>query len=96
MATSSHVRFGLGKAGAFDRAPGAEEPIQRRLIADDPQRRAPRLPHDATGNQDDAVEEGAKLHTDILSAIAVPVHHQGKPRLDVPGQRRDDHVGPII
>ena len=23
------------------------------------------------------------------------MHHQGKPRLDVPGQRGDDHVGPV-
>ena len=84
-----------GEAGSFDGSPSAQESFQGWLIADDAHRRASGVSHDTTGKQDDVCEEGPKVHTDILSAMVFLMHHQGKPRLDVPGQCGDDHVGPV-
>ena len=95
MTTSAHFLFELRKPGAFDRTPCTEESIQRRPIADDAQRNAPRLPYHATRNQDDAVQERPKLHADVPTTITLPLHHHGKPRLDVPGQGGHDHVSPV-
>ena len=41
------------------------------------------------------LREGAKVHTDIFSAVFDAMHRHGKPRLDVPGQGGDDHVSPV-
>ena len=83
------------EAGSFDGGPGAQESIQGWLIADDAHGRASCVSHDTTGIKDDVCEEGAKVHSDIFSAMVFAMHHQGKPRLDVPGQGGDDHVGPV-
>ena len=89
-----------GEAGSFDGSPSAQESFQGWLIADDAHPRASGVSHDTTtrlsspksGKQDDVCEEGPKVHTDILSAMVFLMHHQGKPRLDVPGQCGDDHA----
>ena len=44
---------------------------------------------------DDVVEEGAKVHTDILSAVFDAMHHHCKPRLEFSCKFGDDHVGPV-
>ena len=84
----------LPKARSFDGVPGTEEPIQRRLIAQDPNHNTSSPPHHATGEQDKTVQEPSKLHPNVGVSILLQVQHHGKPRFDVPGQRGHNHIGP--
>ena len=47
----------VSKHDAFDGSPGAEEPIQGRLVADQAHGDAARPPHDTAGDEDEAVDE---------------------------------------
>ena len=47
------VALVLSKSGAFNDTPGAEEAIERRLIADDAHGGASCVSHDTTGKKDD-------------------------------------------
>src|SRR5690606_33492081 len=87
--------FELRESHPLDGMPRAEEAIERRLIADEPKGDAARPAAHATRNQDDAVQEAPKLHGDVEAPIDLTMHHQREPRLEIPRQRGDDHVGPV-
>ena len=41
------------------------------------------------------MKEAPKLHAYVLLPVALAVHQHRHPRLDVPGKRWHDHVGPV-
>lgn len=85
----------LCKAGSFDGVPRTEEPIQRRLIAQDPNHNTWSLPHHATGDQNEAVHEPSKFHPNVGVSILLQVQHHGQPRFEVPSQSDHNHIGPV-
>ncbi len=73
----------------------AEEPVQPRVTADEPQRDPSGAAAHAARDQDDAGQEAPELHGDVLTPLRIAVHHQGKPQLDAPVGRGDHHVHPV-
>src|SRR5512146_3353808 len=93
--TVSGCRCGSAEAGAFGGGPDGQEPVNGGGVADQSDGDAPGPADDHGGGQDDRGEEAAELHPEVGAPVALAVHHQREPGLDVPGQGRADHVGPV-
>ena len=65
LPASDAAGIGLSETDPFDRLPGAEQPIDSGLIADEPDNNAASPSNDPTGDEDDAMEKTAKLHRDV-------------------------------
>jgi hypothetical protein len=81
--------------GVFGGGPGAEEPVQAEGVGDQSHDDAAGPGDDHGGDADDGVEEVLELHADVGVAIVRAVHHHRVPGCDVPGERGDEHVGPV-
>ena len=79
----------------LDGLPGTEEAVQGGFVSQKPEGDGAGSPDDAARDQDKAVDEAPEFHVYVLDPVALQVHHHGIPRLDVPGQGGDDHVGPV-
>src|SRR5438034_2407442 len=85
----------LAEASAFDGVPGAEEPVQAGGVADQPHGDGAGAADDHGGDEDDAGQEAARLHPDVVTAVLGAVHHHREPGLDVPREGGADHVRPV-
>lgn len=89
------VRTASGEAGPTDGPPDAEEPVDRGLPADDPERGLSGPPDDVAGDDDHLADEAPELHGYVSSAILDQMREHREPAFQVPRERRDDHVGPV-
>src|SRR6266568_9541225 len=78
---------GSTEAGSVGGAPGAEQAVETRGVADEPYGDAAGAAGHHGGDEDDAVQEAAEPHTQVVKPVLLVVHHHREPGFDVPGQR---------